>query len=138
MTISTTEKRGDVLRIHIPINLKRRQSRKMIVAPDGSDITGAFAHGKDTKDYKLIKAVGKAFLWQGMLDSGTYANVEQMSKALAVEITHMRKILRLTLLAPDIIESIVQGKQPRTLTLQKVIRGFPDGWFEQKNVFENF
>ena len=133
MTISTTEKIGDILRIHIPINLKRRQSRKMIVAPDGSDITGAFTHGKDNKDYKLIKAVGKAFLWQGMLESGTYASVEQMAKALAVEITHMRKILRLTLLAPDIVESIVQGKQPRTLTLQQVIRGFPMDWAEQRN-----
>ena len=132
MTTLKTRKMGDVLRIHIPISLKRKQARKMIVAPDGSDITGSFTNGKDNRDYTLIKAVGKAFLWQGMLDKGTYPNASALAVAEGVDVTHVSRVLRLALLAPDIVESIVQGKQPRTLTLQKVIRGFSINWDRQR------
>ena len=50
-------------------------------------------------------------------------------------LTHMYRVMRLTLLAPDIIEAVLNGTQPRTLTLQNVVRGFPVSWQEQRKVF---
>ena len=133
--MTTLSSDGDTLRIHIPIALKRKQSRKMIVSPSGQDIMGALNSQKDNRDYTLIKAVGKAFLWQSMLDNGTYPHARALAVAEGVEVTHVSRILRLTLLAPDIVESIVQGRQSRTLTLQKLIRGFPVDWGEQRYIF---
>lgn len=89
----------------------------------------------ENKDETILKALQKAFIWQEKLDNGTYDTVQECSEQEGVEITHMYRILRLTYLAPEIVEAITLGTQPRTLTLQNIIRGFPLLWQEQKQQF---
>lgn len=74
---------------------------------------------------RAVFAFGKAFQWQELIDQGVCGSPKDVAKRENAEVTHVYRLMRLTLLAPDIVEAILDGKQPRTLTLQNVVRGFP-------------
>lgn len=135
MTTISVNEALDTLQIRIPMQFSRRSSRKMIVGPDGKTIDEMVDPEADNMDYTFISALGKAFSWQRMLDEGKYETPKELAQKEQVEVTHMYRVMRLTLLAPDIIEAILNGTQPRTLTLQNVVRGFPISWKEQRQVF---
>ncbi|MDN5249712.1 MAG: hypothetical protein QWI73_06480 [Alphaproteobacteria bacterium] len=135
MTTISVNETLDTLHIRIPMQFSRRSSRKMIVGPDGKTISEMIDAEADNTDYTFISALGKAFSWQRMLDEGKYQTPKELAEKEKVEVTHMYRVMRLTLLAPDIIEAVLNGKQPRTLTLQNVVRGFPISWQEQRKVF---
>jgi len=135
MTSLSVNEALDTLHIRIPMQFSRRSSRKMIVGPDGKTISEMIEAEADNTDYTFISALGKAFSWQRMLDEGKYQTPKELAEKEKVEVTHMYRVMRLTLLAPDIIEAVLNGKQPRTLTLQNVVRGFPISWQEQRKVF---
>lgn len=135
MTTISVNEALDTLHIRIPMQFSRRSSRKMIVGPDGKTLSEMIDAEADNTDYTFISALGKAFSWQRMLDEGKYATPKELAQKENVEVTHMYRVMRLTLLAPDIIEAVLNGKQPRTLTLQNVVRGFPISWQEQRKVF---
>jgi hypothetical protein len=135
MTTISVNEALDTLHIRIPMQFSRRSSRKMIVGPDGKTLSEMIDAEADNTDYTFISALGKAFSWQRMLDEGKYQTPKELAKKEKVEVTHMYRVMRLTLLAPDIIEAVLNGKQPRTLTLQNVVRGFPISWQEQRKVF---
>jgi len=135
MTTISVNEALDTLHIRIPMQFSRRSSRKMIVGPDGKTLSEMTDPEADNTDYTFILALGKAFSWQRMLDEGKYATPKELAQKENVEVTHMYRVMRLTLLAPDIIEAVLNGKKPRTLTLQNVVRGFPISWQEQRKVF---
>ena len=135
MTTISVNEALDTLQIRIPMQFSRRSSRKMIVGPDGKTIDEMIDPEADSMDYTFISALGKAFSWQRMLDEGKYETPKELAQQEQVEVTYMYRVMRLTLLAPDIIEAILNGTQPRTLTLQNVVRGFPISWKEQRQVF---
>lgn len=135
MTTISVNEALDTLHIRIPVQFRRRSARKMIVGPDGHKIEAMADTQEDSTDYTFISSLGKAFSWQRMLDEGKYDSPKELAKKENVEVTHMYRVMRLTLLAPDIIEAVLNGTQPRTLTLQNVVRGFPISWQEQRKVF---
>ena len=135
MTTISVNEALDTLHIRIPMQFSRRSSRKMIVGPDGKTFSEMIDAEANNTDYTFISALGKAFSWQRMLDEGKYQTPKELAEKEKVEVTHMYRVMRLTLLAPDIIEAVLNGKQPRTLTLQNVVRGFPISWQEQRKVF---
>lgn len=135
MTTISVNEALDTLHIRIPMQFSRRSSRKMIVGPDGKTLSEMIDAEADNTDYTFISALGKAFFWQRMLDEGKYESPKELAEKEKIEVTHMYRVMRLTLLAPDIIEAVLNGKQPRTLTLQNVVRGFPISWQEQRKVF---
>lgn len=135
MTTISVNEALDTLHIRIPMQFSRRSSRKMIVGPNGEKIDAMADTQEDNADYTFISALGKAFSWQRMLDDGKYETPKELAKKENVEVTHMYRVMRLTLLAPDIIEAVLNGTQPRTLTLQNVVRGFPISWQEQRKIF---
>ena len=135
MTTISVNETLDTLQIRIPVQFSRRSSRKMIIAPDGNIIPEMSSLTADNTDHTFISALSKAFLWQRMLDEGKYESPKELAEKEKVEVTHMYRVMRLTLLAPDIIEAVLNGTQPRTLTLQNVIRGFPVSWREQRELF---
>lgn len=135
MTTISVNEALDTLHIRIPMQFSRRSSRKMIVGPDGKTLNEMIDPEADNTDYTFISALGKAFSWQRMLDEGKYQTPKELAEKEKVEVTHMYRVMRLTLLAPDIIEAVLNGKQPRTLTLQNVVRGFPISWQEQRKIF---
>jgi hypothetical protein len=68
--------------------------------------------------------------YQKLLDEGRYASISEMAVAERIERGYLGSLLRLTLLAPDIVESILDGRQPESITLLRLIEGFPERWAE--------
>ena len=83
----------------------------------------------------LIKALARAHRWETKLESGEYASVTELAAAEKVNQSYLCRILRLTLLAPDIVERILDGRQPATLELKDLSKPFPALWSEQRKRF---
>ena len=58
----------------------------------------------------LVKALARAWRWQRMLDEGQFASVRELAEAERIGLSYISRVLRLTLLAPDIIERILDGQ----------------------------
>ena len=79
-------------------------------------------------DNAMVKALARAFRWRKMLDTGVHATLEDLARAKGVNATYVSRILRLTLLAPEIVEAILDGRQPAELQLDDLLQGFPLDW----------
>ena len=77
------------------------------------------------------EALARAFRWQRLLDEGAYGTFDELAKAEGVSQSHVSRMLRLTLLAPDLIEAILAGRQPEGMRLEGLLAGFPDEWGRQ-------
>ena len=122
----------DVVSINVPMTFKKRGGRKIIVLPDGS-------HGHPeavaTIDNTMIKAIARAFRWQKLLENGTYACLDDIAKAEKLSASFVSRIYRLVLLAPDIIEAILDGRQPAYLALKNLLIAVPPDWKYQRTTF---
>src|SRR5512144_1950469 len=106
----------------------RRQGhggRKVIIAPDGGD---AWAPAKPRPDEALIRALARAHRWRRLLDEGTYRSAAEIAEAEGVTRSFVNRLLRLSLLAPDILEAILDGRQPRGMTVEELTRRMPSEW----------
>jgi hypothetical protein len=124
--------------VSVPLTIRRRGGRKQIIGPDGAVARqgdgGAGVvpvHG----DPALIKALARGFRWRRMLEEGRYASISEMAKAEGVERGYVGSLLRLTLLAPPMVEAIVVGRQPEGVTLPGLLEGMPVAWGEQGAAF---
>lgn len=119
----------DVISIEIPMTFKKRGGRKVIVLPDGS-------HGHPiltaTIDNSMIKAIGRAFRWQRLLENGTYSCLDDIARSEKIGASFVSRYHRLVLLAPDIVDAILDGRQPAHLTLKDLMRPFPIVWEDQR------
>ena len=122
--------------IHIPLRLKRRGGRKLIVTPEGHTLAPAPAQKREP-DAPLVKALLKAWKWQKDLESGKAQSMEDIAKRHNIDTAGVSRLMRLNFLAPDLKLAILEGTQPRTMLLQDVIRkAWPDAWEEQQKMFE--
>jgi len=116
----------------VPLTIKRRQNRKLLIppTPDAAAATGGF-------DVPMIKTLGKAFYWRRLIDDGTHPTTSDLARALKLEPGWAAEVLRMTMLAPDIVEAIFEGRQPRQLNLH-TLRGredlLPRDWGEQRRL----
>ena len=83
----------------------------------------------------MVKAVARAFRWREMLETGEYPTIREIANAEKINETYVGRVLRLTLLAPDIVEAILNGRQPAGLQLDGLQRRFPVEWRDQQAVF---
>lgn len=117
----------------VPLTIKRRHTRKLLIAPPGQED----AKVRSSFDLPMIRTIGKAFYWQKLLDSGEVANATDLARQLKLEPGWVAEVLRLTRLAPDIVQAILDGRQPRHLNLH-AIRGrqadVPVDWEEQRRL----
>ena len=120
---------GATLVVRIPMHFQRRGGRKRIVAPDGSAIVPG---SQPQPDGTLVKALARAWRWQRMLDDGVYATVSEIGDAENISKSYVSRILRLALLAPDIVEAILAGQADQTVMLERLERPLPAGWEEQR------
>jgi hypothetical protein len=112
------------------MRFQRRGGRKRIVAPDGSEIA---PNSKLQPSGTLVKAVARAWRWQGMLEEGRFASVRALAEAERVSLSYISRILRLTLLAPDIVERILDGRSAPQLA--ELMQPFPVAWERQRTQF---
>ena len=81
----------------------------------------------------LIKALARAFRWKRMLESGEFATIKELAESENLAFSYMTRVLRLTLLAPDIVEAILDGRQGSEVTLTAMLGPFPLDWLAQRN-----
>jgi hypothetical protein len=120
---------GSTLVVRIPMRFQRRGGRKRIVAPDGSELAPS---PKPQPDGTLVKALARAWRWQRMLDEGVYASVSDIGDAENISKSYVSRILRLALLAPDIVEAILEGRADGALMLEQLQRPLPASWAKQR------
>ena len=84
-----------------------------------------------TPDNTLVKALARAFRWKRMLESGEFATIAELAEREGIAPSYMTRVMRLTLLAPDVVEAILDGKQGPEVTLARVLEPFPLGWIDQ-------
>ena len=84
---------------------------------------------------QIVKATARAFRWREMLESGTYASIAEIASAEQINESYVSRVLRLTLLAPDMVKAVLNRRQPPEMTLATLMQRFPVGWKEQRAEF---
>ena len=106
----------------------------MVVTPDGSPY---WAKPRKRIDNAIVKALARAFRWQKLLEDSTYATIEEIANAEKINPSYVSRVLRLTLLSPEIVEMILDGRQPLSLTMKTLQKHFPLEWCSQKSELIN-
>ena len=114
----------ETVTLHVPFRVVKRGGRKEMQLPAGVSQT-------PKTDSTLVKALARAFRWKRMLESGEFATIGELAEREGVAFTYMARVLRLTLLAPDIVEAILEGKQSSDVTLKGLMEPFPLEWRSQ-------
>lgn len=122
---------GSAITVRLPLTIRKRGGRKVITSPAGEQ---QWTPARPRIDNTLIRALARAFRWKVMLESGRFATVSEVAQAEKLDRSFVSHVLHLTLLAPDLVEAILDGKQPATLQLQPLMRGFPATWEEQRSL----
>lgn len=119
----------DTITVHVPLTFARRGGRKQIVLPDG---TSSWAPPRARVDNTMVKAIARGFRWRKLLETGVHATVEDIAAAEKINASYVSRVLRLTLLAPSIVEAILDGRQGPQITLAKLMKPFPVEWDRQR------
>ena len=126
-----TERLGreiDTLTIRVPMRLQRRGGRKLIVTPEGV----AASARKPRPDKILIKALVRAHRWRRKIESGRAKSITDLAEQEGVTVAFVCRLLPLTCLASDIVEAILDGRQPKGLRLAELLGNGPLSWEEQR------
>jgi hypothetical protein len=113
----------ETITVQVPFRVVKRGGRKEMMVPEEA------VARRTTPDSTLVKALGRAFRWKQMLDSGEFATIGDLAAHEKIAPSFMTRVMRLTLLAPDIVEGIVEGRMaPR---LAGLLEPFPLDWVRQ-------
>jgi len=122
----------EILTIRIPIRLQRRGGRKLIMTPEGA----AVPTPKPRRDDALIKALVRAHRWRRRIESGRAKSITDLAEQDDVTDAYVCRLLPLTCLAPDIVEAILDGRQPKGLRLAEMLGNGPLTWDEQRSAWD--
>ncbi len=118
---------GAILEIHIPMKFKRRAGRKEVILPPGAGDDKA-----EKPPTALQRALAQAFQWLKVLDSEEVDSASELARRYGLDLSLVARTLRLTLLALDIVEAILDGNEPSGLSLGDLRRPIPPLWDEQR------
>ena len=111
----------DIVTVHVPFRIVKRGGRKEMVLPVGA----AQTRGADST---LVKALARAFRWKGMLESGEFASISELAEKEGIAFTYMARLMRLSLLSPELVDAVLDGHQPANITLANLMDPFPADW----------
>ncbi|RBP90259.1 hypothetical protein [Paenirhodobacter enshiensis] len=114
----------ETVTIRVPFRLVKRGGRKAMELP-------ADTPTQRRPDDALVKALARAFRWKRMLDSGEFATIAELAAREKITLSYLTRILRLTLLAPDLVAAILDGRQGAEVTLARLMEPLPAEWTEQ-------
>ena len=112
--------------VRVPLTVRNRPGRKTVVSPTGEAHTPNAVRTR--ADPALLKALARAFRWQRLLDEGRYASISELAAAERIERGYLGRVLQLTLLPPNIVEAIVDGRQGEDVTLPGLLGGVEAVW----------
>lgn len=120
----------DTMTIHVPFRVVKRGGRKEMVLPEG-------AAQARKPDNTLVKALARAFRWKGMLESGEFASISELAEKEGIAFTYMARLMRLSLLSPELVDAVMDGRQPANITLANLMDPLPADWKEQHRLWSD-
>ena len=127
--MTRTKRVPETVTVHIPFQLVKRGGRKEMQMPDG-------ATSQRKMENTLVKALARAFRWKRKLESGEFATIVELAGHEGIASSYMTRVLRLTLLAPEIVETILDGKQTSAMALARLLEPFPAIWTRQLELLD--
>lgn len=118
--------------VRVPLKIRRRPGRKTVITPVRD---GGAAQRPTRADPALVKALARGFRYQKLLDERRYASISEMAAAERIERGYLGSLLRLTLLAPDLVQSVLDGTQRPGMVLPRLLEPVSITWAEQRGVF---
>jgi hypothetical protein len=125
MTRATTI--PETVTLHVPFRVVKRGGRKEMLLPPSASTQRARV------DNTLVKALARAFRWKRLLDSGEFATMAELAQREGIAVSYLTRILGLTLLAPDIVEVILDGRQGSGVMLVHLMERLPIDWERQRD-----
>jgi len=119
----------ETITIHVPFRIVKRGGRKEMVLPPA-------ATARRNMDDTLVKALARAFRWKRMLDSGAFSTIADLAQRERIAAPFLTRTMRLAQLSPDLVEAILDGRQPRGLTLEALREPLPSDWSEQRQLLK--
>ena len=98
---------GRTVTVRVPISIRKRGGRKLVLAPDGANVGGVPV--RRHIDSAMVKAIARAFRWREMLENGTHATIADIAAVENINESYIARVMRLTLLAPHMVEAIIDG-----------------------------
>lgn len=123
-----TQPAGPGLTTDIPMKFRVRSGKTVMVLPDGSR---AIERKDAIVDNTMVKVIARGHRWHRMLCDGVYNTIEDLAATEKINASYVSRVARLALLAPEIVEQILEGKQPAHLTMKDLMAPFPEQWDRQ-------
>ena len=118
--------------VTVPFAIRKRGGRTLVITPDG---VSSAPVPRTRVDSALLKALARGFRWRKLLEKGDFATIEEIAVAENINPSYVSRLLRMTLLAPEVVEAILASHQPHGLTMAKEIQPIPMEWEEQRMAF---
>ena len=122
---------GRTLTVRVPMTFTKRGGRKLVISPDGAP---SWAPPRRRVDNAMVKAIARAHRWKRLMESGRFASVTELAEAEKINQSYLCRVLRLTLLAPDIVEAILDGRQPAAMQIDALLKPMPLDWAAQREL----
>ena len=120
----------ETVTLHVPFRIVKRGGRKEMVLPEG-------AAQARKPDNTLVKALARAFRWKRMLESGEFSSISELAEKEGIAFTYMARLMRLSLLSPELVDAVMDGHQPANITLANLMDPFPADWKEQRALWSD-
>ncbi len=114
-----------LITITVPVNVRKRGGRRRIIVADQVPDSRIYAES-------FTVAIARAHHWKELIDSGKFASLSELANAIGLAVSYAARIYRLTYLAPDIIEAILDGREPDGLSMRVLRKPVPMEWDEQR------
>ncbi len=121
----------EAITVEVPFKIRKRGGRKQIITTDGVPV---LVPTRARIDSAFVKALARAFRWRKLLETGVYGTIGELARSERINPSYVSRVLRLTLLAPEIVEAVLDGRQPEDVTLATAMAGVPVVWAEQRRV----
>ena len=120
------------LTVRVPFAIRKRGGRRLVIAPGGAETSAPVRHRVDNA---MVKALARGFRWRKLLETDVYGTIDEIAAAEKINSSYVGRLLRLTLLAPEFVEAILDGRQPVEMTLAALMEPFAVAWEEQRHLF---
>jgi hypothetical protein len=115
--------------VHVPLSFVKRGGRKMIVIESPTSRASL-----TNVNQAVVKALAKAHRWRRLIEEGSYGSITELANAQNVNQSYACRILRLTLLAPEIVEAVLDGRLAKDVGLKEFVKSLPSSWREQQRI----